>query len=242
MDNYQTFTITPEFSISIKSPPRKIELSDHAHAAVESIWQREFERTKGRLFNDKILSMISWDKDRLVGEFVDYRYYIAQLNDPKLEPFLKIRPISISGIIYAEDKILIGLRAETLSQNPLFYELAPSGGIDPSVVEGDKINIKKLVEKELVEETGIMLEDTLSINFFALVYDPLQQSFEICVKIITDPKKINSVVFPIDEYIRFFWISAQDMAHFVTVHRERFIPMSLHILRILKLKGIHEVY
>lgn len=233
--NYQTFQINDQFAVTTVPATRKMELSDDVNAAIDSIWKNEFLRSQGRLFNGKLLSMISWDKDQLVGEFVDYKYYLAQTKDPKLEPLLRIRPIAMSGITYSGNKILFGLRAETLSQNPLFYELAPSGGVDPSVAEGNSINIHKLVLKELQEEAGLIDTDILSVRLFTLVYEPDEQSFEICTEIHVNPSIANSKILPVDEYIRFFWVEPQDVAHFVSRHREKLLPMSLHLL---KLKGI----
>ena len=212
-----------------------MELSDDVAAAIEAIWKSELQRSQGRLFNGQLLSMISWDKEHMVGEFIEYKYYLAQTRNPKLEPFLRIRPIAMSGITHSGNKILFGLRAETLSQNPLFYELAPSGGVDPSVAEGNSINLHKLVLKELEEEAGLVEKDIFSVNLFALVYEPAEQSFEICTEIHIDPSIADSKIMPIDEYIRFFWVDTHDAAHFVSRHREKMLPMSMHLL---KLKGI----
>lgn len=231
--NYQTFKINSNFAVTSVDSSRKMELSDNDRALVESIWERELQRSQGRLFNGKLLSMLTWDDLHLVGEFVEYKYYLAQLRAPELESQLRIRPVSISGMTYAADKILIGLRSETVTQHPLWYELAPSGGVDAGMISEGRINILKQFEIEFIEETGLQPSDIQSVHPFVIIYDEQSQSFEIGATIQIQPASAGNSIAS-DEYIRFFWVAEKDLSPFIAKHRSKIIPLSLHLL---SLKG-----
>lgn len=231
--NYQTFKITSKFAVVAVDASRKMELSDDDRRLVESIWESELKRSQGHLFNGKLLSMLTWDDLHLVGEFVEYKYYIAQLRAPELKNKLQIRPVSISGMTYAADKILIGLRSETVFQHPLWYELAPSGGVDAGMVSEGRVDILKQFEIELIEETGLQPSDIQSIDPFALIYDEQSHSFEIGAAIQIQPVRAG-ISAASDEYVRFFWIAEKDLSPFIAQHRSKIIPLSLHLL---SLKG-----
>jgi NUDIX domain len=237
MNDYQTFAISPNFSVIVLSGSRKIELSDDMHRAIEEIWEQERSYRPGVIFNGKLLNLLSWNNDQLVGEFVDYKLYLAQLRDPNLAEKLQITPVCISGVTCVGDAVLIGQRSDIVSQYPLWYELAPSGGVDSRVLSGDRIDLARLVLLELEEETGLTSAAVVEMVPFALFYEGPLKSMEICVRIIIDPQEPHAIIPPGNEYSELFWMPISDLASFMDLHRTQIIPLSLRLMR--ELSGVN---
>src|ERR1700722_921126 len=106
--DYQTFKLTPQFRLEVAESPRGFTLSDYDKARVEMLWQEELMARPSDLYNGQLLNFVSLDGMRLLGEFVEYKFYLAQLRDPELQPFLQIAPICISGLTFSGNKVLIG--------------------------------------------------------------------------------------------------------------------------------------
>ena len=80
--DYQTYKITPHFHLEVAEAPRGFSLSDYDKTRIEMLWQEETVASPAKLFNGVILNFVSFEGDKLVGEFVDYKFYLAQLRDP----------------------------------------------------------------------------------------------------------------------------------------------------------------
>ena len=235
MTDYQTFKFPPQLHIIAVPYAEKRKLSDDLQNAVEKIWQNELKRNPNKLYNGQIFSMISWDQHQLMGAFVEYKLYLAQLKAPKLATDLNIHPLSISGITRFGDCILLAQRSEHVSQYPLHYELAPSGGIDPRSLVDDHIDLNKQFALELQEETGFLPEEIQDIRPFSLICDKVSKVTEICADIILGSDARQEMNHPVDEYIQFFWVQESDLPKFISQHRAEFVPLTLHMLQIKQL-------
>lgn len=235
MPDYQTYKFSSTTTILAEPSALKFKLSDVDQLLIEKIWDAEKKRTNGRLFNGELFSITSWDEQQVVGSFVEYKLFLAQKKAPELAKKFPIHPLSVSGLTIRGDNVLFAQRAADVAQDPLCYELAPSGGVDPSSLVGNHIDLTKQLMLELQEETGLITEMIKGIHPFALIRDLQSRLTEICVEIIVDEIKGKIVNHPIDEYIQFFWIPKKDIPHFIAKHHDRFVPMSLHVL---KIKGL----
>ena len=111
--NYQTFKWEPDFKLEVQ-PPRGFALSDYDKMHVEMLWRDEAIARSSQIFNGHLLNFVSFQGSRMVGEFVDYKFYLAQIRDPGLKPLLQITPIAINGLTLAGDKLLIGRRSDIM--------------------------------------------------------------------------------------------------------------------------------
>lgn len=229
--DYQTFKLTPQFHLEVAKSPRGFTLSDYDKARVEMLWQEELMVRSSDLYNGQLLNFVSLDGMRLLGEFVEYKFYLAQLRDPALQPLLQIAPICISGLTFSGNKVLIGRRSKTVMQDRDHFEAVPSGGIDPHSQRGDLIDISEQFQRELWEETGISVTEIRNIQPFLLAYDPSTHLYEICASIevnytvVLEPRK------PTAEYGEFIWVPKAEMKAFVAKHSSECVPFSLYLLQ-----------
>lgn len=226
MMDYQTFPIPSNFCIKIDRSPVGKELSDVLSGRVEEIWQEELIKRGALLHNGRILSVVSLENGIIVGRFVEYRNYLAQVMDPILAKEFNFCTLGMTGITFSGDHILIGRRAAEVTHYPLYYEFAPVGGVDPVALEGDYIDITKQALIELSEETGILERDVLSIKSCLLIRDSLLNTLEVCVRIDVDPNLGSKLVHSTAEYPELFWVSAKAIEKFIKEHEDHFVPTS----------------
>ncbi|MCE5318710.1 MAG: NUDIX domain-containing protein [Parachlamydia sp.] len=233
--DYQTFKLTPQFRIEVAESPRGFTLSDYEKARVEMLWLEEVAAHPSTTFNGQILNFLSLEGERLLGEFVDYKFYLAQLRDPQLQPSLQITPVTISGLTFSGNKVLFGRRSQEVTQYRGLYEAVPSGGIDPHALQGGQIDLKEQFQRELWEETGISVTEVKGIQPFLLVYDPSTHMYEICAVIEVNYPVVSEERKPTAEYQEFIWVSKSEMKSFTAKHSAEFVPFSLYLLKAWKI-------
>ena len=136
----------------------------NAHAAplaadlddeVENLWLAEMKSREG-LFNGQLLSVDSFEPERIAGTFVEYRRLVAQRLQPRLFASLRIRPLAVSGIVVAPDGLLFGRRSLSMASSGGLWELAPSGGLDPETsLRNGIVDYMAQFYAESAEEVGI---------------------------------------------------------------------------------------
>lgn len=228
MPDYQIIPISFEFAIEVH-PRQPVSVLNETKEVIEKTWQKEMDKKGSYLFNGSILSMRELKEDRMIGEFIDYKLHLAQLRHPKLREELHVQPVCVSGITLSGDRVLIGQRAAGVAHAPSMYELIPSGGIDPSSVVNQRIDIKKQFFAELEEEAHISTNAIAKCLPFAIAYDEKTGVYEICAEIILKENYIPQIVSNV-EYQKMWWIPEQDLSNFVLSHEKDFVPLSLYLL------------
>lgn len=252
---YQTHLITPDFEVKVVSSRDKLELSDVDAQVVDRIWDAAQAHHEGRLFNGRFLNYVGFEKGRLIGEFVEYKHYLAQKFEPGLKESLRICPIAISCLCLSNDKVLIGKRSLVVTDYKGCYELVPSGGIDPSIVENGKVNVVKQALIELNEETGIV-DVPVSCLPTLVVHDLTSNSYEVCVhielhrsqwnasvliegeaelkkreEIFFEKKMVEKGLFRSSyEYTQLEWMSLGELGELIGENRENWVPFSLFLI------------
>lgn len=229
--DYQTISITSRFGIDLLPSPSFEELSSAKKRLINTIWEKEQKRRGGLLYEGTILSAAAYDKNKLSGYFVPYKYFLAQMCDPSLKQDLKILPVSVSGITLTVNNILVAMRASWLTQEPDRFELAPSGGIRPPS-KGQPIDLKEQILYELVEEIHIEESSVKKIKFFALVRDMKNDGIELCAEILLKSPVILSST---SEYTQVLSLPKEEVSNFAKTHSVDFVPLSLHLLKLRKL-------
>lgn len=228
MDNFQTIPWPKGAVIEVLHEARGFELSDLSKNVVDQIW---FETSEDHHFNGQILNFISFENNILIGEFVEYKFYFAQMREKGLKEQLNIRPIAISGITTTANKVLIGKRSEKVSEYKNAYELVPSGVIDPESVVDHRVNLVKQFEKELWEETGISSTEVRDIVPFAFIYDRARDSFEICAQIHLNFLAASEDLRQTEEYQQLKWILKSELETFKKRHASECVPLTLYLLQ-----------
>lgn len=228
--NYQTFNIGPNFIIEARAP-RGFELSDFHKTEIESIWRHEQSGRTSQLYNGEIFNLIEVNNQHLIGEFVDYRLYLAQLRNPSFVELLDIKPLCVSGLTIAGNKVLVGQRSENVTTHKTFFETVPSGGVDSTSLSGNQINIKRQFENELWEETGISVTEIKNIELFSLIYDIAMNLYEICAEVQVNYTVLKQKLEPTDEYINFKWLTKEEIKQNLQDETHRYVPLSIHLLK-----------
>lgn len=232
MRDYQTLFFSDDFSFNLIQSTRKKELSDAASQAVEEIWEHEQKNRTGSLFNGQVLSLVSLDRQGLQAEFVEYKHYLASLRKPKLRSVLGVKPLSLSCLTRSMGSVLMARRAKGVAQYPLWYELAPSGGIGPEAAKGDKLDVAGQALRELTEETGISKKSVLKVHPFSLVFDDQTGLYEICLEIELNPQILKEPLPPTEEYQDLQWLTPADLTGFIEANRKRIVPLSIYLLEL----------
>lgn len=203
----------------------RASFSPEIEMLVEKMWNEESR--KRTLFDGELFSINSVEPARLIGNFVSYRYYLAQ----QQYPALRIRPLSISGIVRTQDRYLVGRRAATVTQYPGCYELVPSGGVDREVLKGHELLLKDQWLKEFEEETLFTKQDIASWGDALLVWDHQSDSFEWIQEVVLNPECLDRNEAS-KEYENLEWIPADEIDVWIAQHEGQFVPLSLALLQL----------
>lgn len=231
--NHKTFSISPKFAIHLQPSTSYAELSDAKKNLIQTIWDKEQERCDGKLHEGVILSAVSFDHKSLIGQFVPYKYFLAQFCDPSLKPDLQIRPVSLNGITYLENQLILAKRSPWVAQCPGYYELAPSGGIRPPSKNLTEVDMKVQLLDELKEETGIENSSIKNVKYFALVHDLKGDGIELCAEIRL--KSSGLILSSSSEYTQVMTVPCSEIPVFTKEHEREFVPLSLLLLKLKNL-------
>jgi len=141
-------------------------------ARVDELWREQSAARGTALHDGKLFSVSSASPLELRGWFADYRWWVAQRRDPALRETLGVRPLGVTGLVRAGDATLFGRRSPRVLQNPGRWELAPSGGVEPSARSADgALSLVAQLIAEAREELGLARESVAHATPFALIED-----------------------------------------------------------------------
>ena len=98
-----------------------------------------------------------------------YRWYAAQASGRDFG----CRPLGVKGVCFCGDRVLFGRRASWTSHAPDQWELAPSGGVEPTM------SPEQAVLAECSEEIGV--DPTGPPRAEYVLFDPSARSWEVCL-------------------------------------------------------------
>lgn len=231
MDKLLSYPIASDFTLQI-IPPKDRRLSHLMLDRIEEIWNTEKALIGSPLFNGRLASALSFDEHLLTAELVEYKYYMAQMRDPAIKKILQLTPLGISGRIISDGAILIGRRSQKVFLDRGLYEAVPSGGVDMHALEGDYVNLRKQIEIELEEETGMPTSFIQQFRPLSLVKDPSHGTLEVCVELILHSDARTFPLVPNDEYSEFRWVSLSDLPAFLSTHAHETIPVTKWLLNL----------
>lgn len=232
MAKYENYPIDDSYKIEILPHEFNLNLSSKEQELVETTWK--LEKTKRpNIFNGPILNVLEFDRKRVIGFYVEYKYLIAQFRNPELKKNLNIHPVCISGVTFSGNKILFGKRSWNVTQSVNAFELVPSGGVDTHGLKEGEVEILKQFQQELEEEAG--LKEIQSCRCFELVYSPDDSLFDICAEIQLKRSASKQLPKQNSEYSEFVWVDKSELSQFCNNPARTFVPLSLWMLHNLKL-------
>jgi hypothetical protein len=228
--NYQTLQLNADFSVFITENPAHFKLSDQDSHLIEHLWSEEIKRCGPHLFNGQLLCHVRHDASKLIGQFVQYKHYLAVLREPELRKKIPINALGISGMTFSGPHVLIGKRAAFVTDFPGWYECAPSGGLDPAMAVKGVIDPKTPFVRELLEETGIAEKDVLSTRVLRLIYDNDTHLYEIHAVITVDETLATKKLPASEEYQELLWVTKEKIGEFLNKHVGKIVPLSEYLL------------
>ena len=176
--------LTPPRSYWDSGTPHR--LASVVEKEVEAIWTAERAARPG-LFNGEIFAVSDLEADRLTGHFVEYRLFIAQWRKPALYEDLRLETLSVSGLLLTSGGVVWGQRSAEVTQNPLAWELVPSGGVDRSARTADgSLDLRGQAMAELREEVGMPAEAIREIGELMLMHDAQRHMYDLGMQMRTD--------------------------------------------------------
>jgi hypothetical protein len=151
--------------ITVKSLPDGLSITEVSAPAapapdilrrIETLWDQEQARRGQALTNGRIFSLDRRGGATFTAWETQYKWWIAQRRDPGLFEALAVRPLAVSGVTRLADGLLFARRSGATTQDAGLWELAPSGGLDPTCRRpgGDLAAAWQLLN-ELEEELNI---------------------------------------------------------------------------------------
>jgi len=219
--------IPSDFTVNVTEEPPQFQLNETEKQLVEEIWRGEHRETK---VEGLFLHLINIHERSVTGSFVPYKYYLAQEKVPTIRDKLQLCPVALSGVTLAGDSLLLGQRSHTVTQFPLYWEFAPSGGIDDRFVEKNRVDYRRQIMQELEEETGI---DRQYINEVApkwLYLDRDAPIVDICLEIHINKEGKNPFKKPTAEYLALEWVDRAKLTEFFHLHQDQFVPTTIDLI------------
>jgi hypothetical protein len=159
-------------------PPREVL------ERVEALWSQQQAARGSALYAGQLFSVSACSPRELRGWFADYRWWLAQRCEPQLASALGVRPLGVTGLLRAGDATLFGRRSQRVLMNPGGWELAPSGGVEPSARASDgALSLVAQVVREAREELGIRSEQIARAAPLVLIEDVATGVHDVFVEI-----------------------------------------------------------
>jgi len=222
----RTHPLASSFSIEVLPPEPNLPTA--LDARVEALWQEERRVRGGGLFNGSILSLVTYEPQRLAVRRSDYRRFVAGLREPELAAALDIRPLAITGIVRCASGIVLGHRAKDLAHDGGLWEPAPAGSLDRPEPE-----IQLMLELE--EELGIRPPEVTECRAIALVEDTATRVHDILFTVET-PLSADAVAAAhagraTKEYSEVAIVPIDELHAFMVDHETELLPALATMLR-----------
>ena len=220
--------------LTLRDSAKPPEPSAEVLAQVEAIWQQEL--AKGRtLFNGQVFSLERFEGHVALGFPAPYTWYVAQLAEPALTPYLKVRSLGVSGLVIAQGHVLFGRRHPGLALEGGLWELPPAGTIHGGLREADgSVSFRLQFQEELREELGLTLSAGQAALPFALVEDTVRNIWDVgmALRITVDPQTIarHRAIGSNDECTELVLVPEAEVAAFVQDHQDEIVGIARQLL------------
>lgn len=222
-DEITFFPLSGRVRIHLLDEP-VLKLPDAIEEEVEAIWQEQSE-TK-YLFNSNIFSLVSHDENRLFGRFVQYRYFVAAQENPKLRDILQVFPLGVSGISLSDNHILIGTRDVSMSIYGGFLECVPSGTIPARAYSHGEVDFIMQLIWELEEEAHIHEKRVKEIHPLGLFYTKDKGIYDIGMHVQLDMKEYEKNLDGSREYPLLQWLTFPEWEQRLLQPDLKIVPLS----------------
>jgi hypothetical protein len=238
---YALMAVRPDVQV-VLSPPGPPP-SPALEPAIAAAWDAAQRRAGGRLFNGRIVSVVTATPERITGRMVEYRCAVAGFADPRLAAALEVRPLSVSAVLRTPEGILFGRRDAGATYEAGLWQMPPAGSVDAGAVtpDGRCVDLAAQVAAELEEEVGLPWTRVRAFRPFALVRHAASGVHDLGVLLETDAGSAEILaarrhdVAAAAEYGELRVVPEAALAGFVAAERGRMVPAAPMFLSALGL-------
>jgi hypothetical protein len=203
-------------------------------ARIEALWREQKAARGDALFDGQLFSVSHTTEGEVRGWFADYRWWVAQRCDASLRAELRVRPLGVTGLVRAAGATLFGRRGARVLMNPGGWELAPSGGVEPSARDSSgALSLVAQVLAEAREELGLDLRRVERATPFALIEDERTGVLDafVSVELMRGDDRAHLVSrAPRDEYEELRWVADGELPDWLVRVGAALDPVSLAAL------------
>nr|NGX58826.1 hypothetical protein [Chlamydiota bacterium] len=185
---------------------------------VDNIWSHMTRLTDWDLFDGKVFQLDEFHEDHITGTFNNYRYFYAQNCKVELKESLQITLVAVTGVLKCEDRYLLAKRSSQVTQFPMKWEFAPSGGISIDYLTDHEVAYENQLYDELIQEVGMDEEFVIAIKPFLLIWDKDEMLVDICAHIEVDPLGMATASYYSPEYVAYEWLKREEIPQFLKDH------------------------
>ena len=128
-------------------------LTDAQEAAVSRIWADAL-KSYPALYNGRVFCADDITPSHIHGHWSEYRRVLAQMKQPGIYGDTVLKPLAVVGLMFAQDGVVIGRRAETSIYLPGYWQGAPAGNVESRAQE-NIVNLATQLLAECEEELGL---------------------------------------------------------------------------------------
>ena len=226
VDNQEVvyFPVSKNVRMHVSFQP-ELQVPAHIEEEVDRLWDRA--QLEKEVYNNTLFCLASRDEDRIIGKFVEYRYYMAMHYNPELQQILDIYPLGVSGIAFCDDKVLVGVRDAKLALYPGFLELVPSGSIEPRAYMHNEVDFIMQLMWELEEEARLSEKKVQEVHPLGLFYSRDVGLYDLGLVIrlkLEDFEK--SDLESTEEYPLLRWMKISDWQNVLADPKSQVVPLS----------------
>ncbi len=184
VQGYTAFPVSPELVVELEETA--LPLPAELLPAIEAAWAAAQQRAYGRLFNGTIFSVTELGVDRIRGHFTEYRLAVAGYRDAEMAARLRIRQLSVCGVLQLRDGVVFGLRNGRAAYESGRWQMPPAGAVDSSAQRGAFVSFEEQVRTELAEEVGLGWDRVTAFRPLTVVVHPHSGVHDLGVLIEAD--------------------------------------------------------
>lgn len=197
--------------------------------AIDQLWEQEL--AKGRhLFDGELFCFLQMSREKLVGGFFPYRWFLACQLDPVWQTRLPLVAVSVCSITTTPTgRVILGRRSARLASQGGLYEFAASGAIDRSSIMADgsgSIDYRRAILEELHQETALPIEACEATELFALLYDQENPLLELCLSIQVQESALCHLIPNSEEYSELITLPVNLVSPFLENRQGEVVPIS----------------
>ena len=150
---YRAMPVAPDIAVELL--PGTVAVPGGLEPVIGAAWAAAQARAGGCLFNGRVFSVTEFVPHRIAGQLVEYRLVVAGYADPALAAALRLRPLSVCGVLRMPDGILFGRRQAGATYEAGLWQTPPAGSVDAGAVRAGRVDTVGQIRTELAEEIGL---------------------------------------------------------------------------------------